>query len=67
MVAYVVQQSGERYNGFVVFCGRCFWVEREFAGVDALRERDYAVDVRWVVRRVVAGHAGFHVGFHCGD
>lgn len=64
MVAYVVQQGGESDDGFVVFCGRCGGVQSEFAGVDAVRERDYAVDVGWVVGGVVAGHAGFHVGFH---
>lgn len=67
MVADVVQKSGEGDDGFIVFVACGFWVESEFAGVDAVRERDYAVNVCWVVRGVMARHAGFHVFCHGGN
>lgn len=64
MVSYVVEECGESNDGFVVFCARCVLVKCDFAGVDAERQRHYAMDMRWVVRGVVAGHADFHVCSH---
>lgn len=62
-VSDVMEGRGQSDDGFVIE-GLRVCAAGDLALQDAMGERDDAVDMRWIVRGIVAGHAVGHVGCH---